>query len=85
MSNGIISFTRNCLKELKPNVAQIEMQLERSLMSITRLAPLIGYDMASEIAHKAYESGKTIRETIDEMELEIEGNLDEILDPRKMV
>ncbi|MHA2350873.1 MAG: class II fumarate hydratase [Candidatus Thorarchaeota archaeon] len=85
LSNGIVSFTRNCLKELKPNIAQIEMQLERSLMTITRLVPLIGYDKASEIARKAYESGKTIRETIDEMELEIEGDLDEILDPRKMV
>ena len=85
LSNGIVSFTRNCLEGLKPNIAQIEMQLERSLMTITRLAPIIGYDKASEIAHNAHKSGKTIRETIEDMGLNIEGDLDEILDPRKMV
>ncbi len=54
-------------------------------MVITNLVPLIGYDKASEIAQRASRTGKTIKETILEMGLKIEGNLDELLDPRKML
>jgi fumarate hydratase class II len=54
-------------------------------MIVTRLTPVIGYDKAGEVAKRAYETGKTIRETIDEMGIEIEGDLDALLDPKKMV
>jgi fumarate hydratase class II len=53
-------------------------------MLVTRLAPVIGYDRATEIAKKAHEEGKTIREVLLEQRIEIE-NLDELLDPSKMV
>lgn len=85
LSGGIDSFTKNCLEGLKANEAQIQKQLDRSLMIVTRLTPFIGYDLASEIAKKAHESGKTIREVVIESGIEIEGDLDEILDPSKMV
>jgi fumarate hydratase class II len=81
---GITSFTEHCLKGLKVNRENIEHQLERSLMVVTRLSPEIGYDRASEIAKKAYNKGKTIREVILEEDIEIK-NLDELLDPSKMV
>ena len=85
LSRGIDSFTENCLKGIKVNEEQIQKQLDRSLMIVTRLSPFIGYDKASEIAKKAYESGKTIREVVIESGIEIEGDLDDILDPSKMV
>jgi fumarate hydratase class II len=85
LSGGIDSFTINCLRGLKVNEEQIQKQLDRSLMIVTRLSPLIGYDRASEIAKKAHESGKTIREVVNESGIEIEGDLDDILDPSKMV
>jgi fumarate hydratase class II len=44
----------------------------------------LGYDKASEIAEKASSSGKTIKEVVLEMGLKIKGNLDELLDPKKM-
>jgi fumarate hydratase class II len=81
---GIASFTEHCLKGLKVNQEQITHQLKRSLMVVTRLTPEIGYDRASEIAKRAYNEGKTIREIIIEEGLKIE-NLDELLDPSKMV
>ncbi|TFG27765.1 class II fumarate hydratase [Candidatus Thorarchaeota archaeon] len=81
---GIESFTQNCLKGIKVNEEKIKDQLERSLMLATRLSPVIGYDRATEIAKKAHKEGKTIREVIHEENLEIE-NLDELLDPSKMV
>ncbi|MHA2023054.1 MAG: class II fumarate hydratase [Candidatus Thorarchaeota archaeon] len=81
---GIESFTKNCLKGLKVNEEKIKQQLDQSLMLATRLSPVIGYDRAAEIAKKAHKEGKTIREVIREEKIEID-NLDELLDPSKMV
>ena len=85
LSNGINSFVEHCLEGLKANTNHIELQLERTLMIVTRLTPIIGYDKASEVAKAAHSSGKTIRETLLDMKLEIDGNLDELLDPKRMV
>jgi fumarate hydratase class II len=85
LNNGINSFIEYCLKGLKVNVETINLHLERMLMIITNLNPIIGYDKASEIAQKAYKENKTIKEVIKELGIEIEGDLDELLDPRKML
>ncbi|MDF1539580.1 MAG: class II fumarate hydratase [Candidatus Thorarchaeota archaeon] len=84
LSNGISSFVRKCLVGIKPNLPIIQQHLDRSLMVVTRLSPVVGYDKAGVIARKALESGKTIRETIEDLGLDID-NLDELLDPSKMV
>jgi fumarate hydratase class II len=85
LANGINSFVKNCLNGLKANVDRINSQLEKNLMVVTNLVPIIGYDKASEIARRANRSGKTIKQTVLEMGLKIDGNLDELLDPRKML
>lgn len=84
LANGINSFVTYCLNGLRANADRINSQLERNLMVITNLVPLIGYDKASEVARRASRNGKTIKETILEMEIRIEGNLDELLDPKRM-
>ncbi len=84
LSKGINSFVTHCLAGVRPNLPVIKHHLERSLMIVTKLSPVIGYDKAGEIARRALESGKTIRQTIDEMGLEIE-DLDRLLDPADMV
>lgn len=81
---GIKSFAEHCLNGLSVNRQQIKHQLERSLMLVTRLSPIIGYDRSSEIAKRAYNEGKTIKEVILEEGLDI-ADLDELLDPSKMV
>jgi fumarate hydratase class II len=85
LTNGINSFVTYCLNGLKANKDKINSQLERNLMIVTNLVPLIGYDKASEIARRASRNGKTIKETILKMRVKIEGNLDELLDPKRMV
>jgi len=85
LSNGVKSFIENCLKGLEANIDNIKFQLDRMLMTVTNLSPIIGYDKAAEIAQKAYKENKTIKEVILEMGIEIEGDLDELLDPKKMV
>ncbi len=81
---GINSFTIHCLLNLKANSEQINEQLERMLMLVTNLTPIIGYDKCSEIALRAYKEGKSCKVVIKEMGLKID-NLDELLDPKKMV
>ena len=84
LSNGITSFVTKCLNGIKPNLPIIEQHLEQSLMIVTRLSPVIGYDKAGEIAKRAHKTGKTIRETIVEMGIEID-NIDQLLDPNEMI
>ncbi|MFX1371807.1 MAG: class II fumarate hydratase [Promethearchaeota archaeon] len=81
---GINSFIEHCLIGLKANVSQINENLEQMLMIITNLTPILGYDKCSEIAQRAYKEGKTIKTVIKEMGLKID-NLDNLLDPKKMV
>jgi fumarate hydratase class II len=81
---GINSFIDNCLLNLKANNEQINKQLEQMLMLVTNLTPIIGYDKCSEIAQRAYKEGKSCKVVIKEMGLKID-NLDELLDPKKMV
>lgn len=81
---GINSFIDNCLINLEANNEHINKQLEQMLMLVTNLTPIIGYDNCSEIAQRAYKEGKSIKDVIKEMDLKIK-NLDDLLDPKKMV
>jgi fumarate hydratase class II len=54
-------------------------------MSVTALTPIIGYDLAAEIAKKAHKTGKSIREIALEAEILPEEELDKLLDPKKMI
>ena len=57
------AFTRFCVDGLEPNEARIRQHLENSLMLVTALNPLIGYDKAAEVAKKAHKEGSTLRES----------------------
>ena len=77
-------FTNKLVKDLKANEKICAGYIEGSLAMCTALAPIIGYDRASEIAHKAYASGKTVREiTIEENILDTK-ELEKILNPELM-
>jgi fumarate hydratase class II len=85
LTNGIQSFVKNCLNGLKANKEHIKSQLQNNLMIATNLVPIIGYDKASEIAQTAAKTGKTIKQVIEDKNLKIKGDLNRLLDPKKMV
>jgi fumarate hydratase class II len=85
LSNGIASFVNNCLIDLKANKKKIAKKLEQTLMIVTKLTPIIGYEEAGKIAKLAFEKGKSIKEIIIEEGYSLEGDIDEILDPNTMV
>jgi fumarate hydratase, class II len=67
------------------NRQHIDEMLGRSLMLVTALSPVIGYDKASAIAHKANDEGLTLKEAALKSGYVDERRFDEIVDPRKMV
>lgn len=56
------SFRAHCIAGIEANRARIAEGVNRSLMLVTALAPLIGYDKAAEIAKAAHKNGTTLRE-----------------------
>ena len=62
LADGCESFDAHCARGIEPNRARIAELVERSLMLITALSPMIGYDRASEIAKRAHHDGSTLRE-----------------------
>jgi fumarate hydratase, class II len=62
LSIGMETFAKNCVEGLEPNRKRIAELLDRSLMLVTALAPVIGYDNAAKIAKQAHKDGTTLRE-----------------------
>jgi fumarate hydratase class II len=62
ISEASATFTRFCVDGLEPNESRIRQHLENSLMLVTALNPLIGYDNAAAVAKKAHKEGTTLRE-----------------------
>ncbi len=67
------------------NLPRLERYLNDSLMLVTTLSPVIGYDMASHIAHKALRENITLRQAALESGDIDEETFDRIVDPLKMV
>jgi len=84
MTNGARNFADRCIRGLEADRERCEEQVERSLAMVTALVPKLGYDRAAEIAKKAVESGKTVRELILKENLLPEEELARLLDPGPM-
>lgn len=85
LANGVKMFEEKCARGIEANIERINETVERSLMLATPLAPVVGYDKAAEISKKAFKENKTVREVaLATLEMSKE-QLQEILDPSKMV
>ena len=69
LTDGCTSFRKHLLKGLEPNRQQIDEYLSRSLMLVTALSPVIGYDKAAEVARHAMENDLTLRQAVVELEV----------------
>ena len=79
------NFRRFSVEGTRLDRARIDEMLGRSLMLVTALAPVIGYDKASAIARKAQDEGLTLREAALASGLIDAKSFDEIVDPKTMV
>ncbi len=62
LSEAIASLDTNCIKGITPNIKKMQENLNKSLMNVTALTPIIGYEKAAEIAKKAHAEGLTLQE-----------------------
>jgi fumarate hydratase class II len=69
----------------KPNVNKINEYVDRSLMLVTALSRVIGYDKASKIAHYAMDNDLTLKDAALKLDLVTEAEFDRVVDPKKMV
>ncbi|MBI5589498.1 MAG: class II fumarate hydratase [Deltaproteobacteria bacterium] len=65
LSASTVVFAEKCIDGIHPNPSVCRANVDKSLYMATILAPIIGYDKAAEIAKKAYETGKSIREVAE--------------------
>ncbi len=79
------SFTDRCLVGMEPNRERMAEFVQRSLMLVTALAPVIGYDRAAEIAKAAFERGTTLREEAVRLGYVTEEEFDRLVRPEKMI
>jgi fumarate hydratase class II len=79
------AFRVFCVEGTELNLSRIAEHVDRSLMLVTALSPVIGYDRAAEIAHKADHEGTTLREAALELGYITAGQFDQTIDPASMV
>jgi fumarate hydratase class II len=79
------SFNENCVVGIEPNREKIQEYLNDSLMLVTALNPYIGYDSAALVAKTAHQEGKTLRQTVVELNLLSEEEFDRVVVPSQMI
>jgi fumarate hydratase class II len=85
LADGCTNFRKFLIEGTKPNVKKIKEYVDRSLMLVTALSPVIGYDKASKIAHYALDNDLTLKEAALKLGFVTEAEFDRVVDPAKMV
>src|SRR5262245_38096534 len=85
MTDGCTNFRKFLLEGTKPNCKKIAEYVDRSLMLVTALAPVTGYDKASKIAHHAMDHDLTLKEAALKLGFVTEDEFNRVVDPAKMV
>jgi len=85
LTDGINSFTSNCVKGIKPNLNSIKNKLDNSLMLVTALNTKIGYYKAAEIANNAYNNNTTLKEEAVKSGYLTAQEYDKWVDPKNMI
>ncbi len=84
LADGCRSFADHAVAGMQPDRAGIALHVGRSLMLVTALAPVVGYDRAAQAAHLAHTRGITLREACLEMQLLDGTAFDAAVDPLRM-
>ncbi len=85
LADACTNFRKYLVEGTKPNLKKINEYVERSLMLVTALSAVIGYDKASKIAHYALENDLTLKAAALNLGFVTEAEFDRVVDPKKMV
>lgn len=84
LSRGSETFRTKCVNGIKVNEKVLARYIETTVGIVTALNPIVGYEKATELATKAYKSGKGLLEVIREEHVLTEKQIAELLDPGKL-
>ncbi len=85
LSDGINSFTKNCVCGIKPIKKVMEGNLEKSLMNVTAFNSKIGYENSVKIAKLAFKEDLSLKQAALKLGFLSEDEIDKILDPKNMI
>jgi fumarate hydratase class II len=85
LADACASFNDHCVAGMGPDERRIAELLERSLMLVTALAPVIGYDTAAKVAKTAHEKGQTLKEAALQLGVISSEAFDEAVRPELMI
>ena len=85
LTDGCTNFRKFLIEGTRPNLKKITENVDRSLMLVTALSPVIGYDKASKIAHYALDNDLTLKQASLKLGFVTEAEFDRVVDPTKMV
>ncbi|MEU6005475.1 class II fumarate hydratase [Streptomyces sp. NPDC047453] len=85
LADACTKLRQYCIEGTRLNRDQIDRYVDRSLMLVTALSPVIGYDKASAIAHRADDEGTTLREAALASGYVTAEEFDRVVDPAAMV
>ena len=85
LTDGCTNFRKFLIEGTQPNREKIEEYVKRSLMLVTALSPVIGYDKASQIAHDALDHDLTLKEAALRLGVVDEATFDRVVNPARMV
>ena len=85
LADGCTNFRKFLIEGTKPNLKKINEYVDRSLMLVTALSPIIGYDKASKIAHHALDNDLTLKQAALKLGFVTEEEFDRFVEPAKMI
>jgi fumarate hydratase class II len=85
LTDGCTNFRKYLIEGTRPNTKKIKEYVDRSLMLVTALVPVIGYDKASKIAHYAMHNDLTLKEAALKLGFVTAEEFDRVVDPAKML
>ncbi|KAK5132359.1 hypothetical protein LTR04_004856, partial [Oleoguttula sp. CCFEE 6159] len=85
LTDGMRSFEKNLVEGMEADEKKINALLHESLMLVTCLNPIIGYDMASKVAKNAHKKGTTLKESAMELKALSEEDFDKHVRPELML
>lgn len=84
LADACESFCDHCVDGITANTVQIKKHLDNSLMLVTALNPIIGYDNAAKIAKMAHKNGTTLKEEAVNLGLLTAEKFDQVVRPETM-
>ena len=85
LADSLRSFNKRCVKGIKANKEKMHENLHRSLMLVTALNPVIGYEHAAKTAQKAYKEDISLKEACVGLGYLTPEKFDEVFHPEEMI